>query len=69
MFPLWFGLLGGSFVFLDVVDPSILILVFIPPIFWVLCFISNWPGFTSFSEKGKELANEHWKELRPQGHD
>jgi hypothetical protein len=35
----------------------------------VLCFISNWPGFTSFSEKGKELANEHWKELRPQGHD
>jgi hypothetical protein len=33
MFPLRFGLLGGSFVFLDM-DPFILFLVF--PLFWVL---------------------------------
>ncbi len=33
MCPLWFALLGGSFVFLDV-DPSILFIVFAP--FWVL---------------------------------
>jgi len=33
MFPLWFVLLGGSFVFLDM-GPSILFLVF--PLFW--CF-------------------------------
>jgi hypothetical protein len=62
MFPLWFGLLGGSFVPLHF-DPCI------PPIFWVLWFIYNWQGFTSFPEKGKELANEHGKEPRPQDHD
>jgi hypothetical protein len=33
MVPLWFALLGGSFVFLDM-GPSILFLVFLP--FWVL---------------------------------
>jgi hypothetical protein len=47
MLPLWFGLLGGSFVFLDV-GPSILIFVF--PLFFG-CF-----GFTSFSEKGKKIG-------------
>jgi hypothetical protein len=34
MFPLWFALLGGSFVFLDV-GPSILLLVFAP---FLACF-------------------------------
>jgi hypothetical protein len=43
MFPLWFILLGGFIVFLDV-GPSILFLVF-PPFFWVLWFISDWQGF------------------------
>ncbi len=42
MFPLWFGLLGGSFVFLDV-GPSILFLVF--PLTWVLWFLFYWQGF------------------------
>ncbi len=42
MFPLWFTLLGGSFVFLDV-GPSILFLVFI--FFGVLWFIYDWQGF------------------------
>jgi hypothetical protein len=36
MFPLWFALLGGSFVFFEV-GPSILFLVF--PLFWVLWLI------------------------------
>jgi hypothetical protein len=35
----------------------------------VLWFIYNWQGFASFSKKGKELANEHWKEPRPQDHE
>jgi hypothetical protein len=39
---LWFALLGGSFVFLDV-GPSILFLVF--PIFGVLWFSFDWQGF------------------------
>ncbi len=42
MFPLWFVLLGGSFIFLDE-GPSILYLVF--PLFWVLWFIYDWQGF------------------------
>jgi hypothetical protein len=42
MFPLWFGLLGGSFVFLHV-GPSILFLVF--PLIWVLWFLFDWQGF------------------------
>jgi len=42
MFPLWFALLGGSFVFLDV-GPSILFLV--PPLSWVLWLIYGWQGF------------------------
>jgi len=42
MFPLWFALLGGSFVFLDM-GPSNLFLVFLP--FWVLWFIYDWQGF------------------------
>jgi hypothetical protein len=43
MFPLWFALLGGSFVFLDM-GPSILFLVF-PLLFWVLGFIYDLAGF------------------------
>jgi hypothetical protein len=42
IFPLWWALLGGSFVFLDV-GPSILFLVF--PLFWVLWFLIHWQGF------------------------
>jgi hypothetical protein len=41
LFPLWFVLLGGSFVFLDM-GPSILFLVF--PLFW--CF--GWQEVSSF---------------------
>jgi len=45
MFPLWFALLGGSLVFLDV-GPSILFIVSPPPsLFWVLWFIYDWHGF------------------------
>jgi hypothetical protein len=45
MFPLWFALLGGSFVFLDV-GPSILFLVF-PHLFFgeALWFIYDQQGF------------------------
>jgi hypothetical protein len=43
MFPLWFALLGGSFVFLDV-GPSIMFLIF--PVFLVLWFIYDWQGFS-----------------------
>jgi hypothetical protein len=41
MLPLWFALLGGSFVFLDVYFH------FVPciPLFWVLWFIYDWQGF------------------------
>jgi len=39
MFPLWFTLLGGSFVFLDV-GLAIVFLAF--PFFWVLWFIYDW---------------------------
>jgi hypothetical protein len=42
IFPLWFALIGGSFVFLDV-SPSNLFLVF--PLFfffWMLWFIYDW---------------------------
>jgi len=39
MFPLWFTLLGGSFVFLDV-GPSILFLVF-PPFLDVLVMLGR----------------------------
>ncbi len=42
MFHLWFALLGGSFIFLDM-SPSILFFVF--PFFWVLWFIHDWQGF------------------------
>jgi hypothetical protein len=42
MFPLWFVLLGGSFVFLDM-DFSILFHVF--PFFWVLWLIYVQQGF------------------------
>ncbi len=38
MFPLWFALLGGSFVFLDV-GPSILFLVFSPPFLGGLVYL------------------------------
>jgi hypothetical protein len=38
MFPLWFALLGGSFVFLDV-SPSILFLVGIPPFLGALVYL------------------------------
>jgi hypothetical protein len=44
MFPLWFALLGGSFVFLDV-GPSILFLVF--TLFLVLWYIFDWKGVIS----------------------
>jgi hypothetical protein len=43
MFPLWFTLLAGSFVFLDM-GPSILFLVF-PFFFGVLWFNYDWQGF------------------------
>jgi hypothetical protein len=43
MFPLWFALLGGSFVFFEV-GPSILFLVFFP-LFWVLWLIYSLQGF------------------------
>jgi hypothetical protein len=43
IFPLWFTLLGGSFVFLDV--GSFHFVPFIPPFFWVLWFIYDWQGF------------------------
>jgi len=42
MFLLWFSLLGGSSVFLDV-GPSILFLVF--PLFRLLWLIFEWQGF------------------------
>jgi hypothetical protein len=69
MFSLWFGLLGGSFVFLDV-GPSILILVF--PLF-VGCFslfiigrvspafhkkVKNWPMNTGKNPNLKIMINE-----------
>jgi len=40
--PLWFALLGGSFVFLNMRCP-ILFLLF--PLFWVLWFLFDWQGF------------------------
>jgi hypothetical protein len=42
MFPLWFALLGGSFV-IFYVGPCILFLVF--PLFGVLWFSFDWQGF------------------------
>jgi hypothetical protein len=54
MFPLWFALLGGSFVFLDV-GPSILFLVF--PLFWVLWFIYDWQGFIENDPPVRSLGN------------
>jgi hypothetical protein len=42
MFPLWFALLGGSFVFLDVGHT---ILFFVFPLFWVLWCILCIPTF------------------------
>jgi len=61
MFPLWFTLLGGSFVFLDM-GPSILFLVF--PLLWVLWFIYKWQGFIIswalfWSQNRWELTNWH----------
>ncbi len=49
MFPLWFTLLGGSFVFVDV-GLSILFLVF--PLFWVL-----WQGFIE-NDPSSEVIRE-----------
>jgi hypothetical protein len=44
--PLWSALLGGSFVFLDL-GPPILLLVFPhPPFFSVLWFLFDWQGFS-----------------------
>ncbi len=50
MFPFWFTLLGGSFVFLDV-GPSNLFLVF--PLFWLLWFLFHWHGFII-------IISKHW---------
>jgi hypothetical protein len=66
MFLLLFGILGGSFVFLDV-GPSILILVF-PLFFGSFALFIIGKVSPAFQKKGKELANEHWKEPRPQDH-
>ncbi len=51
MFPFWLGLLGGSFVFLDV-GPSILFLIF-SLFYWVLWFIYGCQGFII-------KDNEYW---------
>jgi hypothetical protein len=76
MFPLWFTLLGGSFVFLDV-GLSILFLVF--SLFWVLWFIYNGQGFInniqywmdsqSASQEGNLNSPTWWlvTEFSPQG--
>jgi hypothetical protein len=48
MFSLWFAVLGGSFVFLDMMGPFILFIVF-SLFFWVLWFIYDWQGFISTS--------------------
>ncbi len=55
-FSLWFALLGGSFVYLDV-GPSTLFLVF--TLFWVLWFIFDWKGFisTRLSSKATSIGN------------
>jgi hypothetical protein len=45
MFRLWFALLGGSFVLVDM-GPSILSLVF--PLFWVFWFLVDWQGFIMY---------------------
>jgi hypothetical protein len=42
MFPLWYALFGGSFVFLDV---GITILFIVFPLFLVLWFFYDWQGF------------------------
>ncbi len=56
MFPLWFALLGGSFVFLVVASPSILFLVF--PLFWVLWFIYGWQGYIIFLLEQPKTPNK-----------
>jgi hypothetical protein len=48
MFSLWFAVLDRSFVFLDVMGPFILFIVF-SLFFWVLWFIYDWQGFISTS--------------------
>jgi hypothetical protein len=47
MFPLWFALFGGSFVFLDE-DLSILLLVFPLPFFFFVCCASVNLGLVGF---------------------
>ncbi len=52
MFLLWFALLGGSFVFLDV-GPSLLFLVL--SLSWVLWLIYYWQGFIIYTYMTKKL--------------
>jgi len=60
MFPLWFALLGGSFVFMDL-GSSILFLVF--PLFWVLWFIYDRQGFII---TGSATTKKWWNVLTVQ---
>ncbi len=60
MCPLWFALLSGSFLFLDV-GPSILFVVL--PRFWVLWFMFDWQGFITkslCSINGSQGWKLHW---------
>ncbi len=62
VFPMWFVLLGGSFVFLNV-GPSTLFLVF-PLFFWVLWFIYDWQGFITPGESRVLWKTRFWKEKK-----
>jgi hypothetical protein len=56
MFPLWFALLGGSFVVLDV-RPSILFLVFL--FFGCFWLVYGWQGFIICIPFQVQEANMH----------
>jgi hypothetical protein len=56
MFPLWFALLGSSFVFLVVASPSILFLVF--SLLWVLWFIYGLHSYIIFLLEQPKTPNK-----------